>query len=103
MREVALEAVTVRVCREVGGRVITNCLNRDLNIETDLSVSQRLDIVNNTIPLYDGSQIAVDTFSSKPSREPAHVTELRRHGQNRGTRGHAQNFLKIQGKMAGRC
>ena len=60
--EFALESAAARVCREVGGRVATNILVRDLDLGTpDARDARRLEVVVDGLPLFGGAQLAVDT------------------------------------------
>ena len=58
----ALESVAARICREAGGRVSTNVFVRDLDLMgPGVADGGRLEVVVNGLPLFGGSQIAVDT------------------------------------------
>ena len=54
-----MESVAARICREAGGRVSTNVFV-DL-MEPGVADGRRLEVVVNGLPLFGGSQIAVDT------------------------------------------
>ena len=55
------ESVAARICREAGGRVSTNVFFRDLDLMgPGVPDARRLEVVNG-LPLFGGSQIAVDT------------------------------------------
>ena len=55
-------ASPARICREAGGRVSTNVFVRDLDLmEPGVADGRRLEVVVNGLPLFGGSQIAVDT------------------------------------------
>ena len=57
----ALESAAVRVCREAGGRV-TNVMVRDLDLPVpDAADGRRQEVVVDGLPLFGGSQLAVDT------------------------------------------
>ena len=61
-RGFALESAAARVCREAGGRVTTNVMVRDLDLPVpDATDSRRLEVVVDGLPLFGGSQLAVDT------------------------------------------
>ena len=61
-RGFALESAAARVCREVGGRVTTNVMVRDLDLPVlNATDSRRLEVVVDGLPLFGGSQLAVDT------------------------------------------
>ena len=61
-RGFALESAAARVCREAGGRVTTNVMVRDLDLPVpDAADSRRLEVVVDGLPLFGGSQLAVDT------------------------------------------
>ena len=57
-----LENVAARVCREAGGRVRTNLAVRDMDLGAHVQLDgRRLEIVVDGLPLWGGSQLAVDT------------------------------------------
>ena len=61
-RGFALESAAARVCREAGGRVTTNVMVRDLDLPVlNATNSRRLEVVVDGLPLFGGSQLAVDT------------------------------------------
>ena len=66
-RGFALERAAAQVCREGGGRVSTNVMVRNLNIEggnpTD---ARRLEIVVDGLTIFDGAQLAIDTTMVSP-------------------------------------
>ena len=58
----ALESVAARICREAGGRVTTNVLLRDLDVEMpNVADGRRLEVVADGLPLFGGAQLAIDT------------------------------------------
>ena len=67
-RGFALEAMAARICREAKGRVSTNVMVRDLNIEAAVGDARRLEVVVNNLPLFGGSQLAIDTTLVSPVR-----------------------------------
>jgi len=70
-----MESAAARICREAGARVRTNVCVRDLNVgvlaPTD---GRRIEVIADGLPLFHGSQLAVDTTL---------VSALRRNGQAR--------------------
>ena len=53
-----------RICREAGGRVRTNMLVRDMDVQAPLvGDSRRLEVVVDGLPVRGGAQVAVDTTS----------------------------------------
>ena len=61
-RGFAFGSAGARMCREVGGRVVTNVMVRDLNIAaSDPRDRRRLKIVIDGSPQFGGIQVAVDT------------------------------------------
>ena len=60
-RGFALESVAVRICREAGGRVRTNMLVRDMDLDVPVTDYRRLEVVVDGLPLRGGAQLAVDT------------------------------------------
>ena len=64
-----MESVAARICREAGGRVPTNILVRDLDLDLeDSGDARRLEMVVDGLPLHGGSQFAVDTTLVSPLR-----------------------------------
>ena len=52
----------MRICREAGGRVTTNIMVRDLDLEhLQGPDGRRLEVVADGLPLFGGAQLAVDT------------------------------------------
>ena len=61
-RGFALESAAARVCREAGGRVTTNAMVRDLDLPVpNAADGRRLEVVVDGLPLFGGSQLAIDT------------------------------------------
>ena len=57
-----MESVAGRICREASGRVTTNILVRDLDVDLkDPGDARRLEVVVDGLTLHGGSQHAVDT------------------------------------------
>ena len=53
--------MTARICREAGGTVATNVMVRDLDLaEFAGADGRRLEVVVDGLPLFGGSQLAVD-------------------------------------------
>ena len=51
-----------RICREAGGRVRTNMLVRDMDVQAPLvGDNRRLEVVVDGLPMKSGAQVAVDT------------------------------------------
>ena len=68
-RGFALESVIARVCREAGGRVTTNVLLRDLDLEiADRTDARRLEVAVDGLPLFGGAQLAIDATIVSPLR-----------------------------------
>ena len=60
-RGYTLETVTARICREAGGTVATNVMVRDLDLAVFAGADgRRLEVVVDGLPLFGGSQLAVD-------------------------------------------
>ena len=54
----ALETVTVRICREAGGRFTTNVIVRDLDLaEPNVADARRLEEVVDGLPVFEGTTI----------------------------------------------
>ena len=61
-RGFALESMLARICREAGGRVTTNIMVRDLDLEhLQGPDGRRLEVVADGLPLFGGAQLALDT------------------------------------------
>ena len=57
-----LESAIARICREAGGRVVTNMLVRDMDLGVPAAGdSRRLEVVVDGLPLFGGVQLAIDT------------------------------------------
>ena len=68
-RGFALESVVVRVCREARGRVTTNVLLRDLDLEiADRTDARRLEVAVDGLPPFGGAQLAFDATIVSPLR-----------------------------------
>ena len=53
--------MATRICREAGGRVRTNMLVRDMDLDVPIADARRLEVVVDGLPLHRGAQLAVDT------------------------------------------
>ena len=63
-RGFALETAAARVCREAGGRVMTNTLVRDMDLAqgaNNKTDGLRLEVVVDGLSLFQGAQLAIDT------------------------------------------
>ena len=61
-----LERAAARVCREAGAAVATHVLVRDLNLQAHRHDERRIEVIANGLPLWGGSQLAVDTTLVSP-------------------------------------
>ena len=62
-----LERAAARICREGGARVTTNTRLADLNIHNLSRVDdRRIEVIANGLPMWGGSQLAVDTTLVSP-------------------------------------
>ena len=61
-----LERAASRVCREAGAAVATHVLVRDLNLHLQGHDERRIEVIANGLPLWGGSQLAVDTTLVSP-------------------------------------
>ena len=62
-----LERAAARICREGGARVATNIRLADLNIHALSRVDdRRIEVIANGLPMWGGSQLAVDTTLVSP-------------------------------------
>ena len=75
---VAMERAMARICREAGASVCTNVLLRDLNTHSSRTDERRIEVIANGLPLWNGSQLAIDTTLVSP---PTSQAEPRRHQQ----------------------
>ena len=61
-RGFAVESAGARICREAGGRVVTNAMFRDFDLaDPDPEDRRRIEILADGLPLFGGAQLAVDT------------------------------------------
>ena len=62
-RGFALETAAARVCREAGGRVMTNMFVRELDLAPGVNTTdgRRLEVVADGSSLFQGAQLAIDT------------------------------------------
>ena len=66
-RGFALESVIARICREARGRVTTNVLLRDLDLEiADRTDARWLEVAVDGLPLFGGAQLAIDATTVSP-------------------------------------
>ena len=61
-----LERAAARVCREARAAVATHVLVRDLNLQAARHDERRIEVIANGLPLWGGSQLAVDTTLVSP-------------------------------------
>ena len=61
-----VERAAGRVCREAGATVATNILDRGLNLVAARHDERRIEVIANGLPLWGGSQLAVDTTLISP-------------------------------------
>ena len=107
-RGFAPEIVIARVCREAGGRVTTNVLLRDLDLEiADRTDARRLEVAVDGLPLFGGAQLAIDATIVSPLRgdgsarrgasgeDCVALTVARRRKERR--------YLELVAPEAGRC
>ena len=73
-----MERAMARICREAGASVCTNVLLRDLNTHSSRTDERRIEVIANGLPLWNGSQLAIDTTLVSPLTSQA---EPRRHQQ----------------------
>ena len=61
-RGFAVESAAARICREAGGRVTLNMMVRDMDLAVPHAHdTRRLEIVADGLPLFGGTQLAIDT------------------------------------------
>ena len=83
-RGTPLERAAARVRREAGARVTTHTLLSDLNIPTVHRIdNRRIEVIANGLPLWGGSQLAIDTTIVSPLTSQAAPRQHR--GQYAGT------------------
>ena len=65
-RALPLERAVARVCQEAGARVARNVRLADMNIDVPVSDDRRIEVVANGLPLWHGSQQAIDATIVSP-------------------------------------
>ena len=65
-RAVPLEHAVARVCREAGARVARHVRLADMNLDVPVADERRIEVVANGLPLWHGSQLAVDATIVSP-------------------------------------
>ena len=61
-RGFAVESAGARICREAGGRVVTNAMFRDFDLaDPDPEDRRRIEILADALSLFRGAQLTVDT------------------------------------------
>ena len=92
-RGVPLEHAAARVCREAGARVTMHTRLNQLNIPAVNHMDDRaIEVIANGLPLWQGSQLAVDTTLVSPLTSAAEPR--RRGGRFAGTALHAARQTK---------
>ena len=61
-----LERAVARICREAGARVSRNVRVADMNIDVPVADARRIEVVANGLPLWHGSQLALDATIVSP-------------------------------------
>ena len=107
-RGFALESNIARICREAGGRVTTNVLLRDLDLEiADRADARPLEVAVDGLLLFGGAQLAIDATIVSPLRgdgsarrgasgedvTAARRRKERRHPELVGPRGRARLLM----------
>ena len=94
-----MERAMARICREAGASVCTNVLLRDLNTHSSRTDERRIEVIANGLPLWNGSQLAIDTTLVSPltsQAEPGVTSkpqqEVRSASREGPKRGHTQNW-----------
>jgi len=65
-RALPLEHAVARVCREAGARVARNVRLADMNLDVLVADARRIEVVANGLPLWHGSQLAIDATIVSP-------------------------------------
>ena len=65
-RGAVLERAVARMVREAGATVGWNVMLRDLNLDEPVLDERRIEIVANGLPIWHGSQVAIDTTMVSP-------------------------------------
>ena len=65
-RALPLEHAVARVCREAGARVARHVRLADMNLDVPVSDERRIEVVANGLPLWHGSQLALDATIVSP-------------------------------------
>ena len=65
-RALPLEHAVARVCREAGARVARHVRLADMNLDVPVADERRIEVVANGLPLWHGSQLALDATIVSP-------------------------------------
>ena len=65
-RALPLEHAVARVCREAGARVARHVKLADMNLDVPVADERRIEVVANGLPLWHGSQLALDATIVSP-------------------------------------
>ena len=65
-RALPVEHAVARVCREAGARVARHVRLADMNLDVPVSDERRIEVVVNGLPLWHGSQLALDATIVSP-------------------------------------
>ena len=65
-RALPLQHAVARVCREAGARVARNVRLADMNVDVPIADARRIEVVANGLPLWHGSQLALDATIVSP-------------------------------------
>ena len=65
-RALPLEHAIARVCREAGARVARHVKFADMNLDVPVADERRIEVVANGLPLWHGSQLALDATIVSP-------------------------------------
>ena len=62
----ATPRLAARICREAGARVARNIRLADMNVDVPVADARRIEVVANGLPLWHGSQLALDATIVSP-------------------------------------
>ena len=74
-----MERAMARICREAGAAVSTIVLLRGLNTRSTRTDERRMEVIANGLPLWNGSQLAIDTTLVSPPTAQAQPRRHQRH------------------------
>ena len=84
-RALPLEHAVARVCREAGARVARHVRLADMNLDVPVSDERRIEVVANGLPLWHGSQLALDATIVCPLTRRGESSRMPMSSRGRGS------------------